>query len=56
MVLSALAVTMTPTVGRMATAQTARVWPVRVALQLRSIQTLAVMSQEPDTRVPNLPT
>ena len=42
------------TSGRMATAQTAKEWPVRVRLHFLLTQTLAVQSQEPDTSVPNL--
>ena len=38
----------------MATAQTAKEWPVRVRLHFLLTQTLAVQSQEPDSSVPNL--
>ena len=42
------------TSGRMATAQTAKEWPVRVRLHFLLTQTLAVQSQDPDSSVPNL--
>ena len=47
---------MTPTSGRMATAQRAKECPDNVIVHFLFIQTLAVQSQDPEIRVPKVPT